>query len=112
MSRCETPGCTGHLGKFDDCLSEALYDCALDDASNWVGSTDFGISAAFLSFDDGETLPIGDGGTIAVPPGFYAVAVDASGFVYKYVYESETEQVAERERIESAYAEWDAEESE
>ncbi len=102
MTTCDWAGCSGHLGKFDDCLTEALYCLALDDA-DWVGSSDFGVSAAFLVVTADDVAP-------PVPAGFYAVSEDSNGFVARWTYASESDMDDERERLATAYAEWEGSE--
>jgi hypothetical protein len=109
MSKCDAPGCTGHLGKFDDCRTEALYDLALD-VSDWHGSTEWDISAAFLEFGEPESLPLSDGRTIAVPIGFYGVACNDQGFVWSIRYSTLAAMMDAQAEIDEAYGRWDCDE--
>lgn len=40
MHRCVVPGCEGHLGKYSDCLSEALWTLGEDYADESGGDTE------------------------------------------------------------------------
>ncbi len=87
MRYCEVPSinpvpCSGHLGKFDDCLAEALFDWSLDDAVDSAGDTDFEGHVALLAVDEPTPCDLVDSGrVVVVPPGFYLVWTASSGAV-------------------------------
>lgn len=82
--------CTGHLGKFDDCRTEALWGASLDWWPESTGSTEWHVWACILHFPVGEYLTVSpeatenenDGPSIWVPAGSYVLCTDDRGFVW------------------------------
>jgi hypothetical protein len=108
MSKCEFERCEGHLGKFDSCRDEAVYNLAMD--ADWIGSVEWDISAAYLHIDT-ALYPVGgedsDTPAVLVEGGFYRAATDNQGFVYVYKFETQEEWDADRIKVEAAWALWD-----
>ncbi len=84
----EDAGCPGHLGKFDSCLAEALYEWTLDEAfhdrDDATGSTEFEGCVTALIVERAEEVtidPDGEARTVLVPPAAYLVWADESGSV-------------------------------
>lgn len=82
------PPCDGHLGKFDDCLAEALYEWTLDEAyherDDATGNGEFEghVTALIVEQDEEATIdPDGVARTVLVPAGNYLVFVGNSGAV-------------------------------
>ena len=81
---CDTPGCEGHLAKFDDCLTEALWQLTIEglyDADTGSLSDGFGVYAAFLVFAHAENVTIPSGLIVSVPAGEYMVSQTEPGYV-------------------------------
>lgn len=119
MYKCDTVftmgECEGHFGgKFDDCRALALYEAGMfqGGADEETGNCDFeGYFQLFLlgKTEGFELDP--DGGkaqrVALVEPGHYILATFPSGGVSLWQYETRDDAVAEFERRETAYLEWD-----
>lgn len=89
MRKCDTPiisgpECDGHLGKFDDCLAEALWEWSLDSADASTGDSDFEghLSLIIVDADTTSTIdPDGVAREVAVPAGNYLLWSASSGAV-------------------------------
>lgn len=84
MSKCDTVGCRGHLGKYDDCLSEAIAWRAPDWARDQTGDVEAPCGyVEIVVIDEPETLTVDDHNdvTVTVPAGTYLVWTDNQGFV-------------------------------
>jgi hypothetical protein len=89
MRKCDTPiisgpGCDGHLGKFDDCLAEALYEWSLDGADASTGDSDFEGHLSLIIVDTDTTAAIDPDGVareVAVPAGNYLLWTASTGAV-------------------------------
>lgn len=55
FSKCDHPECTGHLAKFENCLSEGLYNA--DDWTESTGDADYGLTVSLIIMDESFTLP-------------------------------------------------------
>lgn len=87
-----TTACTGHLGKFTDCRTEALYIASLVWQPEQTGSVEWYVWACIMSFPTGQYLTVDGGdevehpdsvgrGTIWIPAGAYVLTEDDRGFV-------------------------------
>ena len=88
MRKCDTPiisgpECDGHLGKFDDCLAEALYGWSLDSADASTGDSDFeGHLSLIIVGHDASTLIEGRfTREVAVPADNYLLWTASTGAV-------------------------------
>ena len=80
---CATPGCTGHLGKFSDCVSEAVADHAAEWADDQTGDTDWSSGhLAMITFDDADTLPVDGDRSVPILAGTYLVWTATTGRVH------------------------------
>lgn len=109
MLTCDQKGCTGHLGKFDSCRDEALYELSLDSFGSSTGDSSFRGHFTPISVSEPETVKIPDGLEVIVPAGHYMVIGHNSGAVSVDTYDSEEELSAAFKVEEDAYAEWDDE---
>lgn len=110
LATCDRTGCTGHLGKFDSCLAEALYDMSNDGMwGDGTGDTDlFGQYATIIILAEPVQRDISDAadGTdmIDVPAGNYIVSTNSQGFVYLAEYDTEAEARKVFSEIDTAYS--------
>lgn len=79
MSNCEQTGCTGHLGRFDSCRDEALFELMLDTGSG-AGDGDFGY-ATRISLAEPEQVELPSALKVIAPAGEYIVWQFTSGAV-------------------------------
>jgi hypothetical protein len=106
------PGCGGHLGKFEDCVTEALYGVTMDSGHDMeTGNVDWKVWVAYLGyFGPGHPPYHVDAGWIGIPTGTYLVLTNDRGFVWSKHYATGSEARAEFDRIEAEYDEWDGRE--
>lgn len=112
---CGIPGCSGHLGKFDDCLSEALWNMGTDYADEYGGDSSgpCGYSMLFL-FDESTRLSklFKHWSELYVPDfvigsGTYVMLTEHdSGRIYRESFETEQEARAAFDAHDRAYGEW------
>lgn len=102
------PGCTGHLGKFQDCTSEALWSLSLDSGQDaTTGDVDWDAWVAlFLDFTPGHPPIRVDAGWIGIPPGSYLLYSNDRGYVWSSVAMSAAQARQEFDRIDVLYDEW------
>lgn len=113
MSTCDNAGCAGHLGKFQSCLSEALWEASLEGSDRTTGSSEFEGHFALQHYPDNETATLGNGVTVDIPNGWYIVETAESGAVWTSHYPSEAEALRVFNAADERYGEWlDTEESE
>jgi hypothetical protein len=102
--------CPGHLGKFDDCLAEALWEWSLDDADGTTGTGDFeGHTALIIAYQD-ETVvidPDGDTREVLVPAGIYLLFEASTGIVTYMIAENKEQARAIFDANDERYALWD-----
>lgn len=116
MRKCDTiftqGSCPGHYGgKFDNCLSEALYILSLDSfEDDKTGSCDYeGHLSLFLQEESYGVDMAGDGTRLAtVPPGWYIVFTAPNGGVSLWTYETKAEVLAEFDAWQARYETWDS----
>jgi hypothetical protein len=112
MFTCDNPTCTGHLGKFRDCVSEALYSM---EADRTTGSVEFRGHLSLFRFEKpysyGPTLEQDSALTVEIPAGTYLVLEDDQGFV-KSRFWAEVDGVTDDEpnevfeRVDAEYSAW------
>lgn len=102
------PGCTGHLGKFEDCVTEALYGITMEDGHDRsTGTVDWDVwCALLLTFTAGHPPYQVDAGWIGIPVGSYVVYTNDQGFAWSRHYRTEAEATAEFDRIDALYGAW------
>lgn len=116
IGHCAVPGCTGHLGRHANCLSEALWDLGQDYADEYGGDTasPAGFSMLFL-FDESVWLSILAGsffGDLGVPDfiiaeGTYVLLTQYdSGQVFMEGFASEAEARQAFDDRDIAYGRW------
>jgi hypothetical protein len=112
LPRCSTVGCEGHLGKFQDCLSEALWEISLY-AGESTGSTEAYGHFTLIHVEENETHVMGaelgqdpGGPTVAIPAGWYMVQASESGAVYTWRCPSEAEALGQFSLAGDEYSEW------
>lgn len=81
MSHCEQSECMGHLGKFDSCAAEALWQMSLDGTDETTGDVDFEGHLTLIVLSDLYVETIEDGPAVTIWPGAYIVSEDSQGFV-------------------------------
>lgn len=109
MNTCGTEGCTGHLGKFPDCVTEAIWELSLDTIMDFdTGSTDFEGHYSLMNFDFDEMHELEDGRSVLIPAGLYLIVTSSSGAVFNWA-GSDEQLRQEFARAEQAYADWDVE---
>lgn len=107
MSTCTQPGCTGHLGKFQDCQSEAIWTLSLDGGDAETGTSEFEGHFTLVIVTDTETVLVEGTGLVVVPLGTYIVEDTNSGAVYVHTFDTETEARAKMAEADAAYAKWE-----
>lgn len=86
---CEFKHCTGHLGKFDDCVAEALWELSLDGADGDTGTVDFEGHFTLVLLEEPYTHKLNDQHEIEIPAGYHIVVDQPGGWVTIRSYESE-----------------------
>lgn len=112
---CEVPRCTGHLGKFSNCLSEALWNLGEDYADESGGNSDaHGYHMMFLFHHNtwlsdyaGDSFGHCDTPDFQIAGDTYVILTQTdSGQVFGEAYESETEARDAYDVYDRAYGEW------
>lgn len=109
MSMCDTEGCQGHLGKFQDCVSEAVWETTLDGTGETTGTVEFEGHLTLTEFPEDEELtidPDGDNIKVTVPAGWYLVESRESGAVYVTRHDTEAEARKIFDAADARYCEW------
>ena len=112
LPKCDSPVCEGHLGRFQDCRTEALYNFTLDGSyGDSTGDTDAYGYFTVLTFGDYTHEPLGTGPVLSarivtIPPGHYIVECQSSGAVYSTSYDTAEAALAAFTEHESAYDLW------
>ncbi len=81
LPKCDYEHCTGHLGKFQSCQDEALYELSMSGFEESTGDTDFEGHFTIIVLDEDESVSMGEG-WVTVPAGSYIVESSSSGAVY------------------------------
>jgi hypothetical protein len=100
--------CPGHLGKFDSCLAEYLYEISSDGADDTTGNVDaFGYYAYFDFSSPGPGDGDCDNGTvIKVPAKHFILSEDPSGLVRLQTFDSEDEALNEFHQHVTRFQDW------
>lgn len=80
MSYCPQIGCSGHLGKFDSCRDEALFELSLDGTCDSTGDVEFDGHFCLIDLDKPTEVDV-VGLKVTVPIGHYIVQTTNSGAV-------------------------------
>lgn len=114
LSHCDTkivsgPPCDGHLGKFDNCLAEALWEISLED-HNSTGDGDFeghyGLVVIVGGDEDYTVNSDGQARTVTIPEGNYIVRTWTTGGVSIWTYDTPAEAEAEWHAAGGRYDLW------
>jgi hypothetical protein len=108
MSTCDQAGCTGHLGKFQSCQAEAVWELSLEFPEDSTGDTEYEGHYALMVFDEPETHTLEGGVVVTVPAGAYIVQATSRGAVYLLTYASADEAYAALSEARERYEEWDS----
>ena len=111
-SKCAQEGCTGHLGKFDSCQTEALYGLTMDGGDETTGDTDFEGHLTFMVLGHDQTVELWDGVIVTVPAGAYIVEGLDSGAVYAMSYANEAAARIVFDEADERYSAWLADDGE
>lgn len=100
MSTFCVEGCSGHLGKFDNCVAEAAYELSLDQSTNdgWTGDSDFDGHFTLLIIEQDHPVtidPDGESREVTIPAGNYIVHTNGRGAVTLQEYDTEAAARAE-----------------
>lgn len=106
---CSQEGCTGHLGKFQSCRDEAIWQQTLDGGDRETGSVDYDGHYTLMIYDRPDTVVIDDGSnrSVEVPAGNYVVHNTPSGAVYVYDYKTATAARRDMDKFERLYLQWE-----
>lgn len=91
LGTCDTANCAGHLGKFPDCLTEALWAASMNGMDETTGSTEWSVHVTMVAFYKPEVLSV-DGqaewsdAQVTVEPGVYLVFTNDQGRVWHEAY--------------------------
>jgi hypothetical protein len=113
-SPCSQEGCNGHLAKFQDCLTEALWEISMY-AGESTGSTEaYGhftlihieaeeihIMGADLGVDESAQGP-----AVTIPAGWYMISQYDRGDVYHDQYDTESEATEAWTAADQEYSAW------
>ena len=101
--------CAGHMGKFADCVTEAIWQLSLDSSysESATGSVEAYGWYALMTFDEAEAVTLSDGSSVSVPKGTYIISTNDQGFVYLSEYGDDTARAeADFKAEDDAYGEW------
>jgi hypothetical protein len=110
VNKCAHKECPGHLGRFDNCKDEMLWDFALDDSSNGFGDSDWKGYYTRVDIPEETTELLNTPGCprmVTIPRGFYFVHVTDQGFVITRRFDTPEERDAILEPIEAEYLAWE-----
>lgn len=109
---CGQQGCKGHLGKFSDCLTEALWEASMVGGES-TGSTEAYGHYTLIHFDSdtshsmGKDLGVEDHGPeVMISAGWYMVQATEQGFVYSWACESEAIARQQFAEVDQEYSAW------
>lgn len=109
MQHCVQAGCLGHLGKFDSCACEALYELSLDGTFEETGTVQFDGLFTLIELDVDTPIQLLDGTegpVITLPGGTYLMREDVLGHVAAYFYSEPFQGRTEFELAESYFDRW------
>lgn len=109
---CNREKCTGHLGKFNNCVAEALWILALNGMhdgetgdSDTTGHYSLVIIEKATEIDISEMPNASD--IVEIPAGFYLLLTVSSGAVHLMEHDSEEAARNEFDRVDALYSEGD-----
>jgi hypothetical protein len=110
---CGVDGCAGHLAKFPDCLTEALWEVSMIDGES-TGSTEAYGHYTLIHYPEAETHVMGhalgvtdpDAVHVDIPAGWYMVGTNDQGSVWHTSYADEAEARADFAIAEEEYSAW------
>lgn len=105
---CHQDGCRGHMGKFENCLAEAIWQWWMNGwAADETGDTDlWGAYYALFIVAKSEWVCIPDGPTVTVPVGAYILVTLESGAVELWRYDTESDAREEFDAQDREYGIW------
>lgn len=107
MTYCDTPGCAGHLGKFPDCLTEALWDLSINGFDDdTTGDSEFRGHFTLLVFPEEYPRQLENGPLVMIPAGAYLVTTYESGAVVSERFDSEADARTAFDAEDQAYSAW------
>ena len=108
VPKCGQDGCTGHLGKFDSCQTEALWQMSLDGGDETTGESDFEGHLTLVLVDEpyDERLDVDEVVIVTIPAGAYLVESLSSGAVYSMRYDTEAGARIVFEEADARYSAW------
>lgn len=107
---CNAIGCTdSHVGKFDSCRDEALYELTMDGTGETTGDVEaYGHhTIVILHNSDNRLVELCCGRSVGVSPGAYIVTQTSSGSVIVASFDNETSARVEFSRLSGQYETWD-----
>lgn len=107
MATCDFTGCTGHLGKFQSCLAEAIWEQSLDFPEDQTGSTEFEGHFALMIYGEADNQKLEDGRVVPIPAGSYIVQSAESGAVYLLEFPDEAAARATLDGHRQKYEKWE-----
>lgn len=108
MKTCTQEGCAGHLGKFDSCLDEVLYEFSME-STDTTGDVDFDGHYAYVPVLEPEQVAgdeVAGGATITVPAGHYIVFTSTQGWVTVKRWDTAKDAQLDLAIAERAYCAW------
>lgn len=108
MRYCGQQGCQGHMSKFSDCLTEAIWQLSMDGGADETtgDATDWGAHFQLFTFTSEETVTVDNGPTVTVPVGAYILVTYSSGSVYCWEYGNDAEAREEFDAQAREYGKW------
>lgn len=107
---CNREKCQGHLGKFNNCVAEALWVLALNGMhAGETGDAETAGHYSLMIIAKDTEIDISESNTdiVVIPAGFYLLLTVNSGAVHLLEHESEESARNEFDRVDSMYADGD-----
>lgn len=114
LPRCDTPSCPGHLGKFADCVAEALWVLSMDSSQDEQtgDAIDWHMWAGLFVLESSELVEVEDARSVEIPAGAYVLVTGTTGFVDYSRYDSESDARDAFSAIDRDYSEFLGEDDE
>jgi hypothetical protein len=107
MSKCKQEGCQGHLGKFDSCQDEALWQMSLDGTDETTGDVEWEAHYTLMVLNESVRVSMHEPRQlVTVPAGAYIVSENSQGFVDVSEYDTEALAREDFKRADDAYGAW------
>jgi hypothetical protein len=104
---CDYVGCAErHIGKYDECVTEALHVLSLEGFGESTGDVDAHGYFTALTLDSPENVELDDDRTVIVPAGYYILSENDTGFVHFHRYDTNDAMLADFQVAELEYSEW------